>query len=176
MKKEFLTVLALLLLDICIQAQSTKDRILQIRNDFVEINTDTALKKLSLSDEEFLENIPDGGGELTGYYKNGELVKLTEWIGLSYGNSTREFYFKRGRLFFVFEQFASFIQNEEGLDKSQTKTTFEGRYYIHQGRLIDKKIKGRRTIEDEEPADVVKAFEETLKEYKELLAQKKKNI
>jgi hypothetical protein len=38
---------------------------------FAEINADTTLKKISLENEEFLENVPDGGGELTGFFKGG---------------------------------------------------------------------------------------------------------
>src|SRR5258706_8459542 len=75
-------------------AQSKAVMIAAIRKDFQAINADKTLSKKTLSDEEFLENQPDGGGELTGYYKNDTIVKITEWIGLSYGNRTREFYFK----------------------------------------------------------------------------------
>jgi uncharacterized protein YuzB (UPF0349 family) len=109
----------------------TKEQIIRnIRQQFQSINSDKTLKKVSLENEEFLENMTDGGGELTGYFKKDSLVKIVEWIGLSYGSRTREYYFRDENLIFVFEKFESFIETRDGLDHSNTKITFEGRYYF----------------------------------------------
>jgi len=132
-------------------AQSKAIIIAAIRKDFQAINTDETLAKKTLSDEEFTENVPDGGCELTGYYKKDSIVKIVEWIGLSYGNRTREFYFKKGRLFFVYERFESFVikdSTEGEIDHSQVTTTFEGRYYFNMDKLIGQKVSGRRTFEE----------------------------
>jgi len=93
-----------------------------------------------------------GGGELTGYYKKDSVVKIVEWIGLSYGNRTREFYFKENKLFFVYEKFESFVHNDKTneLDLTKVKTTFEGRYYFNNKKLIDQKNSGKRTFEENE--------------------------
>lgn len=99
--------------------------------------------------EEFMDHVTDGGGELTGYYKKDTLVKIVEWIGASFGNRTREFYFKGRKLFFAFEKFESFVEKDNGeLDLSKTSTTYEARYYFNSGKLIDKKITGKAGIAD----------------------------
>ena len=152
-------------------AQSKAVLIAAIRKDFQAINADQTLSKKTLSDEQFLENQPDGGGELTGYYKNDTIVKIVEWIGLSYGNRTREFYFKKGQLFFVYEKFESFVikdSTEGEIDHSSVTTTFEGRYYFNKDKLIDQKILGKRTF-DEGSATVIKQLVAAAKENKKLL-------
>lgn len=126
------------------QAQTTRqERIRQIRQDYHVINTDTTLQATTLDGEEFLEEATDGGGELKGWYRGDNLVKMTEWVGLSHGNHTRAYYFKRGQLFFVYETFESFVQEKDGLDKTKTKTSFEARYYVHDGVLVYIDLKGK---------------------------------
>jgi hypothetical protein len=50
-------------------SQSTSDQIKSIRKELQTINSDTTLKKITLDGEDFLEHAPDGGAELSGYYK-----------------------------------------------------------------------------------------------------------
>ena len=54
-------------------AQTKNEQIKSIRKKFETINRDTTLRKITLENEEFLINMPDGGGELTGYYKSKEI-------------------------------------------------------------------------------------------------------
>ena len=75
-------------------SQTKEEIIKSIRKNFRQINSDRTLKKISLEDEEFLENMTDGGRELSGYFRKDSIVKVFEWVGLSYGNRTREYYFK----------------------------------------------------------------------------------
>jgi len=63
-----------------------------IRKEFKIINNDTTLKKVVLNDEEFLDHTTDGGGQLTGFYKEGQLRKIVSWIGLSNGNEIFDFF------------------------------------------------------------------------------------
>jgi hypothetical protein len=127
-------------------AQSKDSLIRMIKTNFQTINADTSLKEITLQDDEFLEEGTDGGAELTGFYKNNSLVKIVEWIGLSTGNRTREYYFKDGSLFFAYEQFDAFVLDKkgEGLDHGKTKTVFEGRYYFNSKKLIEQKIKTKK--------------------------------
>ena len=81
-------------------AQSKDEQIKLIRKKFETINKDTTLKKVELENEEFLSNMTDGGGKLTGFYKNNEIKKIYEWIGLSNGISIKEFYFDKEQLIF----------------------------------------------------------------------------
>ena len=131
--------------------QKHTETISRIRQEFTRINKDSTLKVITLDAEEFLENTPDGGAELKGFYKNGKLVKLIEWIGLSYGNRIREFYLKDEALFFVYEIFYSFVRTEDGLDPSKTVKSFEARYYISENKLIDKKQTGKVPMDQSQP-------------------------
>ena len=155
-------------------AQTKSELLAAIRKDFQSINSNKTLTKKTLNNEEFMENMTDGGGELTAYYKKDSIVKIFEWIGLSYGNRTREFYFKSNKLFFVYEKFESFliIDTSQEMDYSKTKKTFEGRYYFNKDKLIEQKITGKRTFEDESPG-IIKELQESAKENRKLLIQKK---
>jgi len=133
-------------------AQTKNEQIKSIRKKFETINRDTTLRKVTLENEEFLINMPDGGGELTGYYENKEIKKIYEWIGLSNGISIKEFYFDKGQLIFVFEKFDSFVfdvkKNE--FDLTKTKTIFEGRYYFNNIKLFSKSTKGDKSLAAQE--------------------------
>ncbi|WP_148661187.1 PulJ/GspJ family protein [Flavisolibacter tropicus] len=132
-------------------AQNKTDQKEAIRKAFQQINNDQRLKKLTLESEAFLKHMPDGGGELTGFYKDGQLVKIREWIGLSDGNKVVEYYLKDGALIFVYGQFNTWMFDAtlDEFDHSKTKTIFEGRYYFHQQKLIDKIEKGNMHTADE---------------------------
>ena len=67
-------------------AQSNVQLIKQVKREVKIISNDSTLKNITLNDKEFLDHTPDGGGQLTGFYKNDQIEKIVLWIGLSYGN------------------------------------------------------------------------------------------
>ena len=150
----------------------------QVKTDLLKkiqaINSDTKLKKVTLDNDEFLENVPDGGCQLIGYYKKDSLIKMTEWIGLSYGNRIREFYFKNNKLFFLYEKFESFIRNNNTNepDLTKTKITFEGRYYFNSLKLIDQKVSGRRRFQEKNLDIAIDLLEEAKEDYRILNLKK----
>ncbi len=87
-------------------------------------------KKVHLENEEFLLEMTDGGGELVGYFKNGQIIKIEEWVGLSNAVATRHFYFLEGELYFVEEEKNQFTFNTETgeFDYSERELVFRGRY------------------------------------------------
>jgi len=129
-------------------AQTKDEQIKLIRKKFEIINTDTTLRKVTLENEEFLTNMTDAGGELTGFYKNKEIKKVYEWIGLSNGISIKEFYFDKGQLIFVYEKFNSFVfdDKKDEFDLTKIKTIFEGRYYFNNEKLFSKSTKGNKAL------------------------------
>ena len=129
-------------------AQTKDEQIKLIRKKFEIINKDTTLRKVTLENEEFLTNMTDGGGELTGFYKNKEVKKIHEWIGLSNGISIKEFYFDKGQLIFVYEKFDSFVFDDKKneFDLTKTKTIFEGRYYFSNKNLFSESTKGDKSL------------------------------
>jgi hypothetical protein len=129
-------------------AQTREEQVKLIRKKYEFINRDTTLRKIVLENEEFLEDMTDGGGKLTGYYKNKEIKKIYEWIGLSNGISIKEFYFDNGQLIFVYEKFESFVIDDKTneIDHSKTKTIFEGRYYFNDKKLFNKSTRGDKSL------------------------------
>jgi len=133
-------------LNVSTSGQINSAQIKSIKREFQAVNSDTTLKKVILENEDFLgENIGDGGGKLIGFFKNNTVRKIYQWLGLSNGIEIKEYYFKNGQLIFVYELFKRFeydqIKNQMNYDK--ISTTFEGRYYFKNGKLIDQLVKGQ---------------------------------
>ncbi len=104
----------------------------------------------TLNNAEFLKNMPDGGGQLTGYFADGKIHKITERLGLSYGVMTYEYYFSPTT---ESDDLISVHQKEEkypvaidsqNLDYSKTEPAFDGVYYFAGGQLIGSREKGER--------------------------------
>lgn len=151
MKKMMITALILVLAQI--PYGQTRPQVLEtIRKQFQAINADAHLEKLELSGEDFLDEATDGGAQLTGFFKKDSLVKMVAWIGISYGNRTQEFYLQDGKLFFAYVKFEAFVPNDslQELDRSKTQVSFEGRYYFHDNKLVEKKIRGKYPLEEEQ--------------------------
>lgn len=114
------------------------------------MNSDSTLRKIVLHSEDF-KDVPDGGGELIGYFKGNELRKIVQWIGLSHGNEITEFYFKDGKLIFVYEQFNSFLYDEkvDSVKLNSTEKSFEGRYWFYEGKMFDYITTGHNRFEND---------------------------
>ncbi|AZJ34539.1 hypothetical protein [Tenacibaculum singaporense] len=131
-------------------SQNSDELILKIRTEFQRINSSNQLETVELFNEEFMEYRADGGGQLTGYFDNNNLVKITEWVGPTYGSIITESYFKDNQLFFVYQKenkFKDILDSSGkwiGLDASKEETKFEGRYYFYNKILIKKITKGKR--------------------------------
>jgi hypothetical protein len=74
----------------------------------------------------------------------------------------------------VVEKFNSFVQKGDGLDKSKTKTTFEGSYYFHNNKLINEEVKGKRNFDD--TRDIGSALYRDAVENIRILSEKKKTL
>lgn len=122
-----------------------EDKVRLIRFAVDRINGDTSYFKKTLVSEQFLEHITDGGGELTGYFKNGTLMKLVEWVGLSSCISICEYYFENGQLIFVYRRENVFpYDDENGLfDYTKQEVSMECKFYLENDKLIDSKISGQ---------------------------------
>jgi hypothetical protein len=128
------------------------------------------LNKLELDAEELLQQTPDGGASLTGYFDNDNLVKIRCSIALSYGIQQIDYYFRRDTLIFAFVTERHFNIIKDSVDFEHTTLAGEARYYFNQNKLIDRKVKGSGFWDKEEAADLLPHS----KSYFALL-QKKKN-
>jgi hypothetical protein len=148
---DILSILAVLAFFSTSCGQTRSDLKNEIKKEIQSINSDTAYKKVTLENDDFLGNMTDGGGELTGYFKGEQIKKIYQWIGLSNGNEITEFYFRNGQLIFVYEKFSAFVYDhkKEQQDLTKTETTFEGRYYFDKDKLIDRLTTGHNRFEDD---------------------------
>ncbi len=98
----------------------------------------------TLENEEFLEQMTDGGGELKGFVKNGQLVKIRMWVGVSSCAYITEYYFDRSGLAFVQEQGLdyAYVESTGTFDPTVQKVTMVNRYYFRNGACAPVSQKG----------------------------------
>jgi len=139
-------VVSVLFIHSGLYGQSNEEKIRAIRQEFQKINGDSSLQSITLDDpEDFLGHGTDGGGELTGYFRKDSIRKIVIAVGLSYGEIADEYYFRNGRLIFVYETEKHFpYDDSSGINHEKLNLAFEGRYYFDKNKLISKIEKGSR--------------------------------
>jgi hypothetical protein len=128
---------------------------------------------LELENEEFMENMTDGGGSLTGYFENDKLLRIKEWIGLSYGVTQHNFYFRKDQLVFVLETEDHFYIDSTGTDHSRFDQHFRGDYYFTNNKLVDMVSLGHNRFEID-TNDPEREFLQLATKYQQLILKKKK--
>ncbi|HVY75345.1 MAG TPA: hypothetical protein VG890_10970 [Puia sp.] len=123
-------------------AQTQPVDLSHIKSVFNKINSNTRLTKVTLENEEFSDQTPDGGASLTGYFDKNSLVKISFWIGLSYGIRQTDFYFDNDSLVFCYVTERHFKTGQTTIDYTKTELAFEGRYYYNNSHLLLKKTAG----------------------------------
>ena len=104
-------------------------------------------KTMVFQNNEFMEQMTDGGGELTFYLKNDTVFKIHEWIGLSYGVRQRIWYLENQKLIccteteevynFVFH-IADSIETEMTIEESyQLINKHKIQFYFAEDAVID---------------------------------------
>ena len=90
------------------------------------------------------EYATDGGGQLTGYFKNGQLLKMVERIGLSSCVNTTEFYLQDNKLIFVYTQGKEFkyVDSLATFNSRIQTVTMECRFYFHNNKMIKSILTG----------------------------------
>jgi len=128
----------------------TENKVEQIRKTVEHINRDTLYTIETLDNEQWMEHMTDGGGQLTGYFKNGQLVKIVERIGLSSCTSLYEYYLQDNVLLFVYGQEKVFAYEEStgSFDYTNQKTGMECRFYFDKSKLIQSKFTGQTRCSD----------------------------
>jgi hypothetical protein len=124
-----------------------------------------------LDAEEFLQETPDGGASLAGYFDNQELVKIRAWIGLSYGIQLIDYYFRHDSLIFAFVTERHFKVIKDSVDFEHTSLALEGRYYCSHNKIIARNVKGSGFWVKEQAANLMP----DANSYYGLLQKKKKD-
>jgi len=127
-------------------AQSDSSRIDKIRKTVQNINKDTTYTIKTLKSEEFIDpnQAPDGGGHLIGYFKNGQLVKIDEFIGLSSCLDITTYYLHDNKLIFVYTQGKEFqyVDSLATFNSNIQTVTMECRFYFDNGQMIQSILNG----------------------------------
>jgi hypothetical protein len=145
-----------------------------IQQTVVSINQLHFQDSLNLENEEFMENMTDGGGSLTAYFQNGEILKIKEWIGLSNGIMQHSYYYKNEQLVYVLETEEYFAVNDSmELDYSKLDKMFRGDFYFQNNKLIDIATLGHNRFEDN-ANDPEKEFLKNSINYKKIILHKGK--
>jgi hypothetical protein len=134
-----ISIILLMLMACCsnhLFAQNENAKIKAIQQIYKRTNQLSGFKKLTLQNEAFLENVPDGGGTLTGYFKKGILYKIKEWVGLSYGIVETEYYINKNALVFAYVKERHFKMVNDEVDYKTTIPAYEGRFYFDQNKLL----------------------------------------
>jgi hypothetical protein len=131
-------------------SQDLPEKYAALQQRIRQINQDKTLQKITSTGEEVTDHTTDGGAELVGYYKNGNLKKITRTIGLSNGIESFDYYFENEKLVFICELFNGFVPDSTGaLNFEKTETNFIGRYYFRDDKLIDNQTTGHNRFEDD---------------------------
>ena len=112
-------------------AQIDSTYIMEVDRRVQAINAEEDYEIRTLENDEFLEYTTDGGGELMGFVKNGELVKMVQRVVLSSCVIITEYYLDRSRPIFVRDQGVEFayVDSTASFDPSVQNVTMEGRFY-----------------------------------------------
>lgn len=113
-----------------LHADDVEERVKAIRADYnATEGAELTARSLSLDDG-------SSPTELTRYFRDGELVKVVYTTGSDHGSSSESFYFKDGRLYFLFQsqQFWSF--DPAAGEGATIDTGRERRLYFHDGQVI----------------------------------------
>jgi hypothetical protein len=153
---------------------SQKNSIDNIRLAVEQINKDSGYSKKVLDGEAFLEEAPDGGAELTGYFKNGELVKIMEWIGLSSCIRITEYYLQSHHLIFTYTQEKDFAYSEslKTFDPQKQILKMECRFYFENDKMIKNIFKGESRCSGKPEVEWSKTYLQECYKYQKLLKNK----
>ena len=134
-----------------------------------------SIDSIEIENEFFSKETYDGGSMLKGYFHNGKLFKIKAFFGLSYGNSSCEYYLKNEELYLVIDRFNGFKYDSElgTFDYSKYDIAYEGKYLFEYGNLIDMISLGHWRFEDDSN-DPEKVLIEEFKEYFEIIEKSKK--
>ena len=108
-----------------------------IKNTVSEINREKVYSVIEIPNDYFVNEkneVLDNGQGLTAYYKNNKLRKMVHFAGISYQNTTTEYYFNKNKLLFVLEKKYQ-TQGKYGYFKNP-KLISENRYYFENNIII----------------------------------------
>lgn len=141
MKKAFAIILLLVSANCFGQLNKTYDSIDKV---IAFIDNAKFSKKIVLENEEFQNQVTDGGGILEALYINNSLSKIEVKIGVSNGIHLKKYYINNDELIYVSESFGTFFYDVENdsFSYSNLENKYLGKFYFSNGKLIDSELTG----------------------------------
>ncbi len=174
MRTTISTIVFLILTTLLFGQSSNKVELIRKMVEQIDKDTTYSTKTKTLNNEQFLEHMTDAGGLLTGYFKNGQLVKVSEKIELSSCVANYEYYYQDSFLIFVSgrERVFAYVDSTNSFDSTREVPGWGCTYYLYKGNLV-KSIQGghsRCFSPPKNPPQVSDIFKKA-KKYSELLKQ-----
>jgi hypothetical protein len=121
-----------------------------------------------------MAQMTDGGGQVTGYFKNGQLVKMVEFIGLSSCVNITEYYVQDAKLIFAYTLGKEFLYVDSiaTFNSSIQNLTMECRFYFKENKIIKSILKGQTRCSGKPIVDWTKDYLEETTRYRKLLTKK----
>ncbi|WP_271855354.1 hypothetical protein [Patiriisocius marinus] len=157
--------------------QSLIDNYPAIKFEKELIDTNDSLKIIVLENEDFLDQMGDGGGKLKAYYNTELDVKKIEVILFkSLGIQQYTFYAINEKLIFIKDRFKQFEFNIETniFDYSKFDGGYYGAYIFEKNKLIDLVSTGHNRFEDD-AIDAETTFKIEFNSYLSLIKNKLSN-
>lgn len=113
----------------------------------------------------------DGGQELTGFIKNGDVYKMLYSVGLSRGLITYLFYLDKEELVYVYEEEKTFpyIENEGEFNYETAETVYSAGHFFIGGKWMMTKYSGTRRLSDISEKDRAKELLVSAEKFRGLL-------
>jgi len=143
----------------------------QIRDIFRKINSN--IKSFTKVEKQSSEESSEGG-DIVGYFKDGEIKKVTATYYGGLGQAVTEYYFDSTQLVFVFKEDISYDKPFYMKD-SKVATREQSRYYFLGSDLLLWLDNKKRKVDPNKQSyqEVAMQFNKDVIEYAELLKQKK---
>ncbi|HHB51990.1 MAG TPA: hypothetical protein ENK75_02940, partial [Saprospiraceae bacterium] len=111
-------------------AQNIKQDIAEIKAQFKWINNQKDFQSVYFENDEFTDQIPSEGCELSVFYKNDTIYKIIQKDAVSYAVFTTEFYLKNNHVIFVYRKEENFRISPDDESDIKFKTKYEERVYF----------------------------------------------
>ena len=171
-------ILTFLILTISSYGQDLIEKYPDIKNEKIRIDKNDSLNKIILENEEFLDQMTDGGGILTGFYdENKEIIKIEVLVSKSTGVQEYSFYLKNESPILIIDNFKRFAWNEKTgeFDYTRFDGGFNGNYLFENNKLIDLISLGHNRFEDDQ-IDIEETFLDENEYYVNLIKKTLENI
>ena len=142
-------ILHLILFWTALPSYGQSTRVDEINDEVKAIDSDVTIKIKEFDAAEVYGHTSDGGGKIKIYQKDGQIRKIEEQTGLSFGRITTIIYLVDSKPILITDREENFKRNDDGsFNYSSLREVFEARLYMADGELVDAIKKGARAMSE----------------------------